>query len=116
MIATAILAAVLAAIFVFSGARKLPASAKVREEAEHLRLPIAAYRSIGLAEIVGALALAAGIFWRPLGIAAASGLSLLMTGAVTTHIRVGDPAVRTLSALVLGVLSLAALVLRVVFG
>ncbi len=116
MIAIAVVASSLAGIFAFSGLRKLPDSTRVREEAGHLRLPIAAYRSIGLAEILGALGLVTGIVWRPVGMAAASGLTLLMIGAVATHLRIGDPAVSALSALVLGVLALAAVVVQVVFA
>ncbi|MGW0435457.1 hypothetical protein ACWDV4_23315 [Micromonospora sp. NPDC003197] len=47
MIVTAIIAAVLALMFVLSGIRKLPASERVRNEAGHLRIPVPAYRSIG---------------------------------------------------------------------
>lgn len=47
---------------------------------------------IGVLQVVGAVGLLLGLAWSPLGVAAAVGLILLMLGAVTTHVRIGDPA------------------------
>ncbi|GAA1642138.1 DoxX family protein [Actinoplanes couchii] len=47
---------------------------------------------LGLLNLAGALGLWIGIAWRPLGIAAATGLVLYFAGAVITHVRVRDTA------------------------
>lgn len=47
-------------------------------------------RSIGLAEVAAAVGLIVGLFWQPLGIAAAIGFALTMVGAVGFHARAGD--------------------------
>ncbi|MFF1464292.1 DoxX family protein [Streptomyces sp. NPDC058330] len=45
---------------------------------------------LGIAQAAGAGGLVVGLWWGPLGIAAAVGLALYFIGAVTTHLRVGD--------------------------
>ncbi|MEV6347142.1 DoxX family protein [Actinoplanes sp. NPDC051851] len=45
---------------------------------------------LGLLNLAGALGLWIGIGWRPLGIAAATGLVLYFAGAVITHLRIRD--------------------------
>ena len=45
---------------------------------------------IGTLKTVGALGLAAGLVFRPLGVSAAIGLVLFFVCAVYTHIRAGD--------------------------
>lgn len=42
------------------------------------------------AQIAGAAGAIAGLWWGPLGIAAAIGLTLYFAGAVAAHLRVGD--------------------------
>jgi hypothetical protein len=45
--------------------------------------------TIGVLEILGAAGLVAGLWLAPIGIAAATGLALLMAGALVYHLRVG---------------------------
>jgi len=45
---------------------------------------------LGLLNLAGAVGLWIGIAWRPLGIAAATGLVLYFAGAVIAHVRVRD--------------------------
>lgn len=47
-------------------------------------------RSIGALEIAGALGLMAGLWFKPLAVAAAAGLTLLLIGAVGFHLRARD--------------------------
>jgi VIT1/CCC1 family predicted Fe2+/Mn2+ transporter len=73
-------------------------------------------KSIGLAEVLGALGLVLPVL---LGLPpvltpiAAAGLTLLMAGAVVTHVRRGEPAV---PPAVLGLLSLAVVVGRTILA
>lgn len=89
-IVAAILDIALAALFLFSGGRKLVGSTEVAAEAAHLSIVPGWYRAIGITEVGGAAGLLAGLAWAPIGIVAAAGLALLMLGAVVTHVRAGD--------------------------
>lgn len=53
-------------------------------------LSAALVRFIGLAELAAAGGLIAGLFWRPIGIAAAAGFAVLLVGAVGFHAKAGD--------------------------
>ncbi|MFJ3798962.1 DoxX family protein [Streptomyces sp. NPDC090088] len=56
----------------------------------HMGLSPGAVRLIGLAEIAAAAGLVVGLFWQPLGIAAATGFAVLTVGAAVFHGRAGD--------------------------
>lgn len=56
----------------------------------HMGLSAGLVRFIGLAEVSAAGGLIVGLFWQPLGIAAAAGFAVLMIGAVFFHTKVGD--------------------------
>ncbi|MEU8150094.1 DoxX family protein [Nonomuraea sp. NPDC048901] len=47
-------------------------------------------RTIGVLEIAGALGLVTGLLWRPIAVAAAAGLTLLLIGAIGYHARACD--------------------------
>jgi hypothetical protein len=64
----------------------------------------------GTAEAAGAAGLVAGLFWWPIGVAAAIGVVLYFVGAVGSHLRVRDPQV--VPPAVLLVVAAAALALR----
>lgn len=76
----------------------LPAVAKVsgqprmRHSAQHFGIAWERYRLIGVAELAAALGVLAGLRVRPLGVAAAVGMVLLLIGALITHSRAGDAA------------------------
>ncbi len=106
-----IIAGVLAAAFGAAGAMKL---AKSRTELEPDMAWVASatdsqVKGVGLVELLGAIGL---ILPAVTGIApilvplAASGLVLVMIGAVITHVRLGDPIAQAVPAIVLGALSL----------
>ena len=106
-----IIAGVLAAAFGAAGAMKLT---KPRAELEPNMAWVASVtdsqvKGVGLVELLGAIGL---ILPAVTGIApilvplAATGLVLVMIGAVITHVRLGDPIAQAVPAIVLGALSL----------
>jgi DoxX-like protein len=112
-IAVIVLSILLAVAFLGAGGSKLAGVKSMRESAEHLGFSFPAYRGIGALEVAGAAGLLIGLAWAPLGVAAAAGLTLLMIGAVTFHLRAKDSASHYSAPAVLAVLSLVALVLRI---
>ncbi|WP_169317390.1 DoxX family protein [Actinacidiphila oryziradicis] len=47
-------------------------------------------RFIGLAELGAAAGLLAGLFWQPIGVAAALGFAVVLVGAIGFHAKSGD--------------------------
>lgn len=82
----------------------MPAMEKVGVPAD--KIPVLAYL-----EIAGAIGLVVGLFWWPIGVAAAIGVILYFVGAVISHLRVKDTSGIGPSAF-LSVVAIAALVLR----
>ncbi|MFE7773248.1 DoxX family protein [Streptomyces sp. NPDC057445] len=106
-IATIVVSALLAALLVFSAVGKLrndPAQLKVMET---VGFPADRLWLLATAEIAGAVGLLAGLFWWPLGVAAAIGVTLYFIGAVGSHLRVRDSATNAAVPLVLAVAALA---------
>lgn len=102
---TTVLAAVLAVVLLPLGVAKLAAVPAMRRAATHLGMTTPRYRLLGALEVAAVAALLTDHHFPVLGIAAATGLVLLMAGAVTVHLRHGDPVSRCLPALVLGALA-----------
>ncbi len=81
---------------------KLAGHPKMRESAGHFGIPWPRYRLIGVAELAATAGVVMGAWLRPLGIAAAAGMVLLLAGALLTHRQAKDgpkdmaPAVITL--------------------
>ena len=74
---------------------------------EFARFGLSQYRRMtGGLEVLGGLGLLAGLVWAPLLAVSAAGLSLLMLLGVVTRIRVRDPWMQTLPAIVLLLLNL----------
>jgi hypothetical protein len=63
--------------------------------------------------IAAAIGLVVGLFWAPVGIAAASGLVLYFAIAAVMHVRVRDPIGQILNPLVPAAISAVALYLRI---
>jgi len=98
-----ILSIVLAVLFVGTGTPKivgLPFSIKGRNA---LRLPAWFWRLTGSLEVLGAIGLIVGIWVVPLGIAAASALTLFMIAAALARIRGIRLAQRPISRVAKGV-------------
>ncbi|MGW4028607.1 DoxX family protein [Streptomyces sp. NPDC004838] len=113
-IATFVLSALLALAFLGAGSGKVAGNnPKMLESAAHLGYSARTYQVIGALELAGAVGVAVGLWWAPLGIAAASGLVLVMAGAVISHMKAKDAFALTAPSLVLGLLAAATLVLRI---
>jgi hypothetical protein len=95
------------------------ASAKIRKDERVTAgltgagVPLSWFVPLALLEIAGTVGLLIGIWWRPLGIAAAIGVILYFIGALTFHVRARDfkgipmPAVLLLVGVLALVLGLA---------
>ena len=53
----------------------------MRQSAAHFGIPWPRYRLIGVAELAAAAGILTGLWWHPLGLAAAAGMALLLLGA-----------------------------------
>ena len=62
----------------------------MRQSAAHFAIPWPRYQLIGAAELAAAAGVLIGLWWHPLGVAAAAGMVLLLLGAVITHRRAAD--------------------------
>ena len=113
MTTTTILAALLIIAFAATGTAKLAAVPAMRARAEHVGFSVAAYRRIGLLEILAVLGLLIGAFIPLVGALAALGLLMLLGGALITHLRNGDGVREIAPAVVLGLATVAYLVLVV---
>ena len=113
MTATTILASVLVVAFAAAGAAKLAAAPAMRARAAHVGMSVAAYRRIGILEILGVLGLLVGALLPVIGALAAVGLLLLLGGAMIVHLRSGDGPRELAPALVLGLATLAFLILLI---
>lgn len=101
-----------------AGAQKIVFNPAMSKAADHLGFSKSGYRRVGVVEVLGAIALLVGLSSSrssALGIineVAAGGFVVMMLAAVVTHLRQGDRAKSYSPALVLGVLSLVALLCR----
>ncbi|GHH01231.1 DoxX family protein [Streptomyces lanatus] len=112
-ITAAVLSVLLAFVSAGAGAPKALLKGDVPAALQaHMGLSAGFVRFIGLAEAAAAGGLIIGLFWQPLGIAAAIGFTVTMIGAVVFHLKAGDyadPAARknALSPVILMALSVA---------
>lgn len=116
-VGAATLSILLAVSFLGSGGMKVFGHTGIVEGLNHLGVSRALGRVIGALEIAAAFGLLIGLAFGWLGVAAATGLVLLMVGAVIAHVRAGDytdPKLRgpAIMPAVLMVLSVAAALLR----
>jgi hypothetical protein len=92
--------AVLIALTAAPAAMKLTGAQSMRDGADHFNIPWPRYRLIGVLEVAAAIGAAAGIMWRPIGLAAGVGVVALMLGALYFHIRAGDKPAAAVGAVV----------------
>jgi len=97
----------LAAACLFPAAAKLAGHPKMQQSAAHFGIPWPRYRLIGAAELAAAAGILTGLWWHPLGVAAAAGMALLLVGAIITHRKASDSAKEMAPALVALLLTLA---------
>jgi hypothetical protein len=84
------LSLLLAAACLVPALGKLTAQPKILASASHFAIPWSAYRLIGVAELAATAGILAGLYWPPIGIAAATGMTVLLVGALTVHQQAGD--------------------------
>jgi hypothetical protein len=108
---TPILAGLLVVAFAVLGSAKLAAVPAMRARAKHAGLSVAAYRRIGALEVLAVVGLIIGAFVPAIGALAAAGLIMLLGGALVVHLRTGDGVREIAPAMVLGLVSLAFLLL-----
>lgn len=108
-----ILAGILVVAFAALGSAKLVAVPAMRAKAEHVGFSVAAYRRIGLLEVLAVVGLLVGAFVPVIGALAAAGLLLLLGGALVAHLRNGDSLRETAPAVVLGLVTLCYLLVMV---
>jgi uncharacterized membrane protein YphA (DoxX/SURF4 family) len=115
-IAAAILSILLAAVALAAGAPKAVLTGSTPAQLQsHMGLSPGLVRFIGLAEVSAAAGLIVGLFWQPLGIAAAVCFAVLLIGAIGFHAKAGDYAnaktrSQAMAPIVLAFVSIAAAV------
>jgi len=107
---SAVLAVLLALIFIGLGSAKILAVQPMRERAAHVGFTTTAYRRIGMLEVAGAIGLLLGSIQPLIGALAGVGLLLLLGGAVVAHLREGDGPKEFGPAVICGLLVAAYLV------
>ncbi len=85
----------------------LPTSPGQSESASGVGIRWHQYRLIGVAELAAAAGILIGLWWHPLGLAAAAGMAVLLIGALTTHRRAKDSGKEMAPALVALVITAA---------
>jgi uncharacterized membrane protein YphA (DoxX/SURF4 family) len=80
----------LAAVCLLPAAGKILGHPKMRQSAAHFGISWPRYQLIGVAELATTAGVLIGLWWHPLGLAAAAGMALLLLGAVITHRRAAD--------------------------
>ena len=103
----AVLSLLLFAVCLLPGAAKLMGRPKMRDSAARFGIRWRHYQLIGAAELAAAAGLLVGLRWHPLGLAAAAGMAVLLTGAVITHRRAGDSGKEMAPALLALVIAIA---------
>jgi uncharacterized membrane protein YphA (DoxX/SURF4 family) len=113
-IAYDVVAIIFAPLLLASAASKLRRPTRVVEFYTGLGVPLRMLPFLAACELAGAVGLVVGLWYPPLGIAAAIGLTLYFIGAIGAHLRKNDikglpnagaGLVVAASALVLGVIS-----------
>jgi hypothetical protein len=90
-IATTAVVIVLAVVLVLTSYATLAGLPAVRRGIVEVGFPPSYLWLLGVAQLAGAFGLIVGLWWPPLGIAAAVCLVLYFLGAVGAHVRAGHP-------------------------
>lgn len=89
-IAAVILSVLLALLMLAAAAPKAQLKGDIPTGLMAREMSAGLVRCIGFCELAAALGLLAGLWWQPLGIAAASGVAVLLGGAILHHVKWGD--------------------------
>lgn len=109
-VATVIVSVLLAVALIGSARGKLVKQPQVMQGMTTVGVPENRVPQLAFLELAGAAGLLIGLFWWPLGVAAAAGVVLYFVGALGAHARVRDRGFPP--ALVFFLVAVAALVLR----
>ncbi len=90
----------LVAACLLPAAGKLAGHPRMRQSANHFGIAWRHYRLIGVAELAAAVGVLVGLLWRPAGLLAGAGMTVLLLGALVTHRRARDGVRETLPALI----------------
>lgn len=112
-IAYIVVALLLGLLMLFSSYGKFTRNPGVIEGLKKVGVPERYFTLLGIILVLGALGLIAGIWLRPLGLAAAIGSSVYFIGAVISHLRVKDTP-GSANLLIFLIPSLAAVILAAV--
>jgi hypothetical protein len=110
-VATAVVSSLLAAILAYAALRKLSHRPEVVETYTRVGVPEERLDQLALVLLAGAGGLVAGLFWGPIGVAAAAGTACYFLLAIGAHVRAGDAASLPTPVLI-ELLAIAALALR----
>ena len=113
LIAADALSGVLAFVFLGASVGKLTQAQAQVGTAERLHIPWAHYRLIGIPELAASVGLVVGMAIAPLGVAAAIGLAMLMSGAAAMRLRAGDAAAYVVGDSVFLVAAVVTAILRI---
>lgn len=89
-IAYVVVGALLALVLAGSGSAKLAKNKTIVDTLTGIGVPPGMFPFLAACEIAGAVGLIVGIWWAPLGIAAAIGTVVYFLGAVGAHLRKRD--------------------------
>ena len=110
-VATTIVVVLLAGLLAFSAIRKLTHRERFIHGYIRVGVPEDRLDHLALILLAGAAGLVLGLFWAPIGVAAAVGVIAYFTVAIAFHIR-ADDAKNLPAPLVIALIAMAALVLR----
>ncbi|WP_405586007.1 DoxX family protein [Streptomyces sp. NBC_01190] len=91
-VAEIVLASAVGVLFVVTGGVKVVGVKQSLALRDHFAMGAGAWRLVGALETAGGAGVLLGIAVHALGVAALCGLALLMVGAITSRVRVRDPA------------------------
>lgn len=111
-IALDILGGFLAFALFMSAIGKITRNPGAIEVIRHVGVKESQFNLLAAAEILGSIGLIAGIWSKPIGVAAAIGAAIYFIGAQTAHVRVKDSFKTFFPAVLLFVISAATMVLE----
>jgi hypothetical protein len=100
MIAKVVVTALLAAMLGFAGLIKVIGVAQSLTIRDHLGVKPVQWRMIGALELAAVAGVVVGLWWPPIGVAAAIDSALLLLGAIAFHARASDSAADTAPAVI----------------
>lgn len=106
-----ILSIVTALVFAAAGGSKLADASQSLEMRDQLGIEQGTWRMIGAVEVLGAIGVLIGLALTAIGVAALIGLLLTGLGAITAHVRNGDPIINLIPAIFVTVLAAVTLAL-----